>query len=107
MIAETYDSVNERANKLLKYFDNKDIDIRIIDGESQVGGGTFPLDVIPSALIEINSTKFSASQISSKLRNLEVPIIARISENRILLDVRTLQENDFEYIASSINNILE
>ncbi len=105
MIAETYDSVNERANKLLKYFDNKDI--RIIDGESQVGGGTFPLDVIPSALIEINSTKFSASQISSKLRNLEVPIIARISENRILLDVRTLQENDFEYIVSSINNILE
>ena len=107
MIAETYDSVNERANKLLKYFDNKDIDIRIIDGESQVGGGTFPLDVIPSALIEINSTKLSVSQISSKLRNLEVPIITRISENRILLDIRTLQENDFEYIASSINNILE
>ncbi|MEA3423039.1 MAG: L-seryl-tRNA(Sec) selenium transferase [Bacillota bacterium] len=107
MIVETYDSVNERANRLMKYFDNKDIDIRIIDGESQVGGGTFPLDVIPSALIEINSTKFSANQISVKLRNLEVPIIARINENRILLDVRTLQDEDFEYIASSINNILE
>ncbi len=107
MITETYDGVNERANKLLNYFDAENSNIKIIKGESQVGGGTFPLDVIPSALIEINSSKLSASQFASRLRNLEVPIIARISENKILLDVRTLQDEDFEYIASSIKNIME
>ncbi|MCD6436588.1 MAG: L-seryl-tRNA(Sec) selenium transferase [Clostridiales bacterium] len=105
MITETYESVNERANILLKYFKNKNI--KIVKGESQVGGGTFPLDVIPSALIEINPVGISSSKFAFKLRNLRVPIITRINEDRVLLDVRTLQEKDFEYIALSINNILE
>ncbi|MBN2261171.1 MAG: L-seryl-tRNA(Sec) selenium transferase [Clostridiales bacterium] len=107
MIAETYVSVNNRAHLLLKLLDNKYGEIQIIDGESQVGGGTYPLDVIKSSLIEITCSNKTAAQLSAALRKLETPIIVRISEGKILLDVRTLMNEDFEYIAASINELLE
>jgi len=44
--------------------------------------------------------------LESKLRGMEVPIIGRIEDNKFMLDVRTLFEDDFQYIASAIGEII-
>jgi len=105
MITESYKSVSDRADKFKKYF-NDNIDIILQDCDSQVGGGTFPLDTISSKAISILPKNISCNKLSDELRLVDIPIICRILNNRIILDVRTIDNSDFEYIAKQINDLL-
>lgn len=105
MITESYKSVSDRAIKFKEYFDDN-IDVILQDCNSQVGGGTFPLDTIPSKAISILPKNISCNQLSGELRLVNIPIICRILNNRIILDVRTVDNRDFEYIAKQINGLL-
>lgn len=67
---------------------------------SQVGSGSLPIDVIPSmALVCTYAQKKSGSALkalTARLRQLSVPIIGRVSDNSLVLDLRCLEdENDF------------
>jgi L-seryl-tRNA(Ser) seleniumtransferase len=67
-----------------------DLNIEIIDGESVIGGGAAPSAVLPTKLLAITPEKFSAEEISTRLRRSNPPIIARVEEGRVLLDLRTV-----------------
>jgi L-seryl-tRNA(Ser) seleniumtransferase len=103
MITESFESVNGRAQELLKMIVSENV--HIITGTSQVGGGTYPLDEIPSALIAVNPGNLGADKFAEALRNRERPIIVRINDDKVLLDVRTLQNEDFKYIAGAIDEV--
>ena len=71
----------------------------VVPCESRVGGGSVPGQSLPSFAA---APAGEANALEEMLRNRDVPIIGRIHEGRFLLDVRTLQTEDFPLIAEAL-----
>ena len=105
MICQPYQSVCQRAKKLLNMIgrvDNTNISFRLCDGFSRVGGGAMPLEEIRSRLLCISPGKLSAPYIVNLLHSYNPPIIARLEKDQVLLDVRTIQEKELKIVAEAI-----
>ncbi len=72
----------------------------------RVGGGALPTQELKSRAIKIAPKKMSASDLESALRGSSPPIIARIEEEKIILDLRTIQPDEEEEILQIITKIL-
>lgn len=62
----------------------------IVAGESLVGGGSAPTSSLPTFLLAITADSLSADELAVRLRNHQPPIVARVEEGRVLLDLRTV-----------------
>jgi L-seryl-tRNA(Ser) seleniumtransferase len=82
--------------------------IKIIEGESVIGGGSLPGATLPTRLIAIGSPKkpAQAQKLARKLRLQTVPIVGRINENVLLLDPRTVLPKDDEFVVQSLRQAL-
>jgi L-seryl-tRNA(Ser) seleniumtransferase len=69
-----------------------DAEIEIADGSSLVGGGSTPAQSLPTKLLRIASARHSAAQLEAHLRQAPagIAVIARIEDERLLLDLRTV-----------------
>ena len=80
---------------------SKELTVEMIDGESVIGGGAAPSAVLPTKLLAVTRDGLSADEISARLRASEPPVIARVEEGRVLLDLRTVfPEQDENVIAA-------
>jgi L-seryl-tRNA(Ser) seleniumtransferase len=70
--------------------------------ESQVGGGSLPTAGLATSVIKITSEKYSPDQIIARLRSGEIPIIARIAEDKVIMDLRTVQPSEDEILARQV-----
>jgi L-seryl-tRNA(Ser) seleniumtransferase len=66
------------------------LNVEIIDGESLVGGGSAPSATLPTALLAVTCQKLTANDLAAKLRGSDPPVIARVEDGRVLLDLRTV-----------------
>lgn len=82
--------INGRAGKLVSEIDSKKITAELIDGESLIGGGSAPSAVLPTTLIALTSQELPASDLAARLRRADPPIVARVEDGRVLLDLRTV-----------------
>jgi L-seryl-tRNA(Ser) seleniumtransferase len=62
----------------------------IVAGESLVGGGSAPTSSLPTFLLAVTSQSLSAGDLAARLRRHNPPIVARVEEGRVLLDLRTV-----------------
>ena len=69
-----------------------EVEVDVADGASLVGGGSTPTQSLPAKIIRIASARYSAAQLEQRLRRAagEVPVIARVEENRLVVDLRTV-----------------
>jgi len=69
-----------------------DAKIEIADGTSLVGGGSTPAQSLPTQVLRIASARYSAAQLETRLRQAPagIAVIARIEDDRLLLDLRTV-----------------
>ncbi len=101
--------LHERAkslHRLLKKNLVSGMSITIIPTTSQVGGGALPLSYMNSYALSFSSGGESISALENKFRSFSPPIIGRIEKERFLLDVRTLQKEDFQPIARCLKQCL-
>ncbi len=77
--------------------------VELVDSEASVGAGAFPAAVLRSVAIAIPER---AGEIENKLRALPTPIIGRIAGNRLLLDLRSVQEREDEIIEAALQSVL-
>ena len=68
--------------------------IEIVAGESLVGGGSAPTSTLPTFLLAITAEGLSADDLAAHLRRHARPIVARVDEGRVLLDLRTVFEDE-------------
>lgn len=73
-----------------------------VPSEAQIGGGSTPNQFLPSFAVALEADGWSADRIERALRNSEPPVIARILRDRVLLDLRTLEESDFPAILEAL-----
>ncbi|MDO9558898.1 MAG: L-seryl-tRNA(Sec) selenium transferase [Syntrophales bacterium] len=76
-------------------------------GVSLAGGGSLPTQEIPTALISVRSASLPVNKIEERLRQLDVPIIARIVDDALLLDLRTIAEEEFALIKKGFQTFRE
>ncbi|MCD4653906.1 L-seryl-tRNA(Sec) selenium transferase [bacterium] len=101
--------LKQRALKICRYLKNKLPDSFSVDiqkAESTPGGGCMPLISLNTWTVNIRSTKFSAATISAQLRRAALPVIARIQKDIVILDVRTIPENEVGDLIKSVVSVL-
>jgi L-seryl-tRNA(Ser) seleniumtransferase len=79
--------------------------VEIVDGESILGGGAAPSSVLPTRLLALTCEGLSADELVARLRSSQPPIIARVDEGRVLLDLRTVFPEQDSAIASALARI--
>ena len=73
---------------------------------SAVGGGALPLQEIETMLVSLQYKNLSAVRLEERLRRLEVPVIARIDGDEVLLDVRTIGDDEFSVIRDGMRTVV-
>jgi L-seryl-tRNA(Ser) seleniumtransferase len=64
--------------------------IELLDGESLIGGGSAPSATLPTKLLAVSVNNLSANDLAARLRHSDPPVIARVEDGRLLLDLRTV-----------------
>ncbi|MGH9508965.1 MAG: L-seryl-tRNA(Sec) selenium transferase [Terriglobales bacterium] len=64
--------------------------VEVVEGESVIGGGSTPGARLPTRLLAVTAEGLSADELSARLRAAELPVIGRVEEGRVLLDLRTV-----------------
>ncbi|HKU23291.1 MAG TPA: L-seryl-tRNA(Sec) selenium transferase [Terriglobales bacterium] len=78
------------------------LSLELVDGRSVVGGGAAPAATLPSRLLAVTCEGLSADQFAARLRAAEPPVIARVEEGRVLLDLRTVFPEQDELVARAL-----
>lgn len=108
MLTLDKEELYKRAENLRNIFgDIKNLDVKIAEIESMAGGGSLPGLAIPSYGIAITIRNMTANELEEKLRINEIPIITRIIQDKVIIDVRTLFDDDYIIIHDAIKNISE
>jgi len=85
------DEIRERADRLAVALGRKpDWHVEVVRGVSAVGGGSAPGVDLPTWLVAITKTALSPDALIERLRGLPRPVIARIHDDRVTLDLRTV-----------------
>ena len=88
------DEIGRRADALAAALNQSGWTARVIDGMSTVGGGSAPGAELPTRLVELTRDDMSADQIEQHLRALDPPVIGRIHDDRLTLDLRTVSVDE-------------
>jgi L-seryl-tRNA(Ser) seleniumtransferase len=90
MITAPAERVRLRANRVAGRLTSLGVTCDVVPTEASVGGGAFPTARIESSAVAIAG---DAVALEARLRARPVPIIGRIAEGRLLLDVRSVPES--------------
>lgn len=88
--------------KKVKPLIDETCDIRVINGESQMGSGSLPAQFIPTKLVALKSKSMTADELGHKLRMSEPPVFSRITEEQVLLDFRTIHPQEVQALADVV-----
>ncbi|MBA4394518.1 MAG: L-seryl-tRNA(Sec) selenium transferase, partial [Desulfobacca sp.] len=106
-LAVPFPELHKRAKALYRLLRKNlvsGLTVEIVPTTSQVGGGALPLSYLNSYALAFVSDRDSSSEMERRFRSYTPPIIGRIEKERFLLDVRTLQKEDFPYITQCLKN---
>jgi L-seryl-tRNA(Ser) seleniumtransferase len=101
-LTRTLDEINQLAETVLpalKAYLGDKASVKIVDTNSQIGSGSLPLDLLPSKAICISPVAGKQSdkrlvELADEFRRLPIPVIGRIHDGKLLLDLRTLNSTD-------------
>lgn len=95
MISLPVEAIAARAAALGDRLRTAGFGVELVDGFSTIGGGSAPGSKLPTRLVAIERPGLSAASLLAGLRRLPTPVIARIDNDRVVLDLRTvLDEQD-------------
>ncbi|MBN1614087.1 MAG: L-seryl-tRNA(Sec) selenium transferase [Deltaproteobacteria bacterium] len=100
-LSEPLASVKRRARRLLLQLRRLNVEgmtFSLKDGLSLTGGGSLPTQGIPTCAVSVKAVHLSADRLERRLRDLETPIVARISDDEVLLDLRTVDPGELSFI---------
>jgi L-seryl-tRNA(Ser) seleniumtransferase len=105
MMRLTKEEIGRRAEILADQIRSKNLMAEVILGESVIGGGAAPSSVLPTRVLALTCQGLSADELAARLRASDPPIVARVEEGRVLLDLRTVFAEQDELIAKALHRI--
>ena len=106
MMRSTREEIGARAKGLAARLRGvPGIEAEVLDGESVIGGGAAPSSTLPTRLLAVAVEGLSADELLARLRSAETPVIARVQDGRVLLDLRTVFAEEEPSIVGALKNI--
>jgi L-seryl-tRNA(Ser) seleniumtransferase len=105
MITLTADAIETRARSLGERLAASGWSVALVSGGSAIGGGSAPGVELPTVLLSIEREGLTADALDAALRALDPPIIARIADDAVVLDLRTVDESEDDQLACSVAGI--
>ena len=106
MISISEEELREKAEKFTEIIKKSDFISEIIEDRAEVGGGSYPSSYLKSIAVKLTHNEKTSTEIERLLLLEEIPIITRIKENSIILDMRTLREKEFDLVVGSLMKIV-
>jgi L-seryl-tRNA(Ser) seleniumtransferase len=109
MLTKSAEVLKKDAQKLSKMMKMRLKDralIEIKEDSSQVGGGAMPLESLRTFVVAVKPVNKSVSEVEHQLRTADLPVITRINKDRIIIDVRTLFNDDYKIIVDMLDRIV-
>ena len=114
ILSQTKEEIRERAERFcLKLktqgsksesedFKTETLSFELVEGNSAIGGGSAPLVHPETVLISLQHNRLSAAELERALRLNSPPIVSRVAEDRVLLDLRTVFESEEDEIIAAL-----
>ena len=94
MLDADAEAIELRAQALAERLKENGWKVALVSGSSAVGGGSAPGVSLPTVLLAVEREGYSAESLEARLRSLEPPVIARIQDERVILDLRTVLDDE-------------
>lgn len=105
MLSLTTTEIEQRAKALIEQLGPTEFNLSVEPGESAIGGGAAPTSTIKSVLIALVHPRKSAAELEQQLRNSSPAVVARISADKVLLDLRTVSPDDLPALIASLKRL--
>jgi len=99
------ETIQRRAQAIAGGISSKHLAVGLCEGFSLTGGGSAPEERIPTCLITLGSSALSPNELELQLRRFRVPILGRIEDDQVLLDLRTVFPDQDELILAALQEI--
>ncbi|MEW6696936.1 MAG: L-seryl-tRNA(Sec) selenium transferase [Bacillota bacterium] len=102
MLTESTDLIAKRAEELAAKLAAKltaRAEVKVVQGSSQVGGGSMPTAELPTYLVSCVPANLSVDELAIRLRRAEPAVVARVQEGQYQLDLRTVQPEEVDLLA--------
>jgi L-seryl-tRNA(Ser) seleniumtransferase len=109
MLSLDKNKLKRRGRRLLKKLAGKigkGTELTLKEDVSQVGGGSLPLQELPTIVVAIKPLGFSVNELEESLRKGDPPIISRISKDELILDVRTVFDEEIPLLVAGLEKAL-
>ncbi len=107
MLSLGQDQLKRKGMRLLKRLGNiQGMEVLLKKDVSQVGGGSLPLQELPTIVVAIKPLSLSINDLEKKLREGDPPIVSRISKDEVLLDLRTIFDEEIGPVSDALRNAL-
>ena len=108
MLTEPLDAIRQRARRLLRRVppaSARALGATIVESRSQVGGGALPTVELPTAALALGTAERPAQGLDDALRAGHPPVLARLADDRLLLDCRTIQDAEVPILAATLGSL--
>ena len=103
MLAASKETLTKRARRLRNALVKiEGLETRIADGNGFTGGGALPMVPLLSKIVQVRSECRSVTQLAESLRRANPPVMVILSDGWLMLDVRTVYDNEFKLIVSAL-----
>jgi len=108
-LTKQVDAIGKDARKLAKLIElgaKGKADVAVIDGESEVGGGSMAGHPLPTKLVCVRPSRMGETELARRLRTRSVPVVARIEHEAVVLDPRCIEPDELPEVAAAIRDAL-
>jgi L-seryl-tRNA(Ser) seleniumtransferase len=80
--------------------------VTVEEEQAEVGGGSLPAEALPTYCVALHSPEIPPHRLEAALRRADPAVVGRIKEDKVLLDMRTVREEDVGPLIATIGPIL-
>jgi L-seryl-tRNA(Ser) seleniumtransferase len=102
MMRLSAEEIGARAERIAERVQLSKLSVEVMDGESVIGGGAAPSAVLATRLLAISHKDLSTDEVAARLRGSDPPIVARVEEGHVLLDLRTVFPEQDEALVKAL-----
>src|SRR5580698_1496591 len=107
MLRTPEEAIRRRCEDIAGAVDHAHLVVEATAVKSVIGGGTAPRSTLSNHALALKHGELSASALFAALRRLSPPIIGRIEEDRVLLDLRTVEPEFDQLLIRMLNQPLQ
>ena len=104
MLALTKDEAQEKCGRFIRVLEEENLPVRwkVEEVTDMVGGGSYPEYNMPGYAVALDIDGITAAEAEKRLREADIPVIVRVQHDRVLISVRTVQEDEFIIICRTL-----